>query len=89
MMPERRTSGDALDLGVPADAALLKVVGKLRTASILSWAFGESIGMFGLVGAFLTSQPLIYLPFAGVAAIALAIYAPTRAQFESVIRAAR
>ena len=89
MMPERRSGGDVVSLDGPLDEQVTKSLNKLRVASILTWAFAESIAMFGLVVAFLTGKPVYYLPFAGVSAVGLAIYAPTRAGFESVIRAVR
>ena len=87
MLPELRDSGTPLDLAQPIPPTSVKSLNSLRAASILTWALCESTAMFGLVVAFITGEPRYYPPFAAFALIAMVIYRPTRALFDSVIRA--
>jgi hypothetical protein len=90
LLPER-PDGPPLDLDAPVqvDARLIAALGKLRVASIVTWALAESPAMFGLMIPFLGGPAAYYLPLAGVALVGLLVYRPTRQLFDGVIRGAR
>jgi len=63
-----------------------KVLGKLQTASIATWALAESIGIYGLILAFLSRDPLYYIGFAALAAVNFALYPPRTALWDEATR---
>ncbi len=87
MLPELRDGGTPIDLAQPIPPTSVKSLNSLRAVSILTWALCESTAMFGLVVTVMTGEPRYYPPFAAFALIAMVIYRPTRALFDSVIRA--
>jgi hypothetical protein len=77
----RRAEGVTRVAKIPAVRAL----GKYMSAQILSWALCETIGVYGLVLAFTTYQPLYTLGFVVAAAANMAIYAPRGAHVRAVL----
>lgn len=69
----------------PAKQALAKI----RAADILSWALTEVIAIFGLILTFLSYELVFVLGFAGVSAVAMLAYAPSRARVEELVHRAR
>lgn len=89
-MPPRTTAPeDRLgDVDLTAPEAARGALGKLLSASILSWALCEAIAIFGLVASFVAQEGWRFWPFGVVALGAILAYAPRKADYRAVIRAA-
>ncbi len=79
----RRAEGVTRAPRVPAVRAL----GKYMSGQIVSWALCEAIGVYGLVLAFVTYEPLYTLGFVAAAAANLVVYAPRRAHVQAILYA--
>jgi hypothetical protein len=91
LMPKRQRVGDGrdLDLDEAVTGPLNFAFGRLRVGCIVTWALCESIAIYGLMLAILFHDARYYGPFAGVAAVAMLVFAPRRALIEEVVRGAR
>jgi hypothetical protein len=88
LMPAREPFPQELE-DEELDGHGMAALGKLRSASIITWALCESVAMFGLIATILYREPLYYAPFGVVSAGALLAHAPRRVIVDEVVRAAR
>jgi hypothetical protein len=67
--------------------AAVRAMARYTSASIVSWALCEAIGVYGLILTFVTYDPRYEVAFAVVGAANMLVYAPRRAQVMGVLYA--
>jgi F0F1-type ATP synthase membrane subunit c/vacuolar-type H+-ATPase subunit K len=78
----------SLSENIPENDQTRAATAKFFSASIVTWALCESIGIYGLVLAFLSAQPKYFLGFGAASLVNFLIYRPRRDQLLAVARAA-
>ena len=89
LMPPRVPVADDLDLDDTIEPRVAGAMQRWFTASIVSWAMTEAIGVFGFVLSFVFQTSWMVLAFGGAALVGLALLRPKRAEVAAVVRAAR
>jgi hypothetical protein len=85
LLPPTREA-HSLNEPIPEGENVQKALGRVFTASILTWALCESIAIYGLVLSFVSFQPKYFLGFAAASLVNFVIYRP---QKELILGAAR
>lgn len=89
LMPPRVPVADDGDLDDTIDPPVAQAMQRWFTASIVSWAMTEAVGVFGFVLSFVFQTSWMVLVFGGAALVGLAVLRPTRAEIAAVVRGAR
>ncbi|MGE5187014.1 MAG: hypothetical protein ACM31C_33415 [Acidobacteriota bacterium] len=91
MLPERDRVGDGhtVDLDTEIDPTIKGVLLRLQPAFVATWALCEAVATFGLVLGFLYWDLRYYLPFGGVALVAMIFFAPRVSLLEECMRVVR
>jgi hypothetical protein len=89
LMPPRVDVVDPGELDDSADARVAAALQRWFTASIVSWALTEAIGVFGFVLSFVFQTSWMVLVFGAVSLAGLFALRPTRADVAAVARGAR
>jgi hypothetical protein len=89
MMPPRREATSLGGEGAAIEGSAMAATQRYFTVQVLSWAMCESVALYGLVLSFLTARPIYYAGFAVASTLCFALYRPSAAVLDEVVRAAR
>jgi F0F1-type ATP synthase membrane subunit c/vacuolar-type H+-ATPase subunit K len=87
LLPPTREA-HSLSEPIPEDEQVKQALGRLFTASIITWALCESIAIYGLVLSFISFQPKYFLGFAAASLVNFVIYRPQKELWLGAARAA-